>query len=184
MLGEEQERWLLDGLTRSPARWNVLAQQVIFSQLDFREGPAGNYNTDAWDGYVAARQRILDVLGSGRPTHPIVLTGDVHKNYVANVKQDFDDEDSPTVGAEFVGTSISSGGDGTDQLTDGQRNQLAENPHVLFIHDRRGYARCTLDPSEWRTDLREVPYVRTPDAPITTRASFVVENGVPGTQRA
>lgn len=184
MLGQEQERWLLDGLTRSPARWNVLAQQVIFSQLDFREGPEGNYNTEAWDGYVAARQRILDVLGSGRPANPIVLTGDVHKNYVANVKQDFDDEDSPTVGAEFVGTSISSGGDGTDQLTDGQRNQLAENPHVLFIHDRRGYVRCTLDRSEWRTDLREVPYVRTPDAPITTRASFVVENGVPGTQRA
>jgi len=184
MLGAEQERWLLDGLNRSTARWNVLAQQVIFSQIDFREGPEGNYNLDAWDGYPAARERILEVLASGRAANPIVLTGDVHKNYVSELKEDFDDESSKTVGAEFVGTSISSGGDGTDKLSEGQRNQLASNPHLKFVDDRRGYVRCTLDPAQWRTDLREVPYVRKPGAPISTRASFVVEAGRPGVERA
>ncbi|PAF11715.1 hypothetical protein CHH61_25810, partial [Shouchella clausii] len=63
MLGEKQERWLLDGLTTSQAKWNVLAQQVFFARRDGAFGPEGErYSMDAWDGYPGARQRILDFL--------------------------------------------------------------------------------------------------------------------------
>jgi phosphodiesterase/alkaline phosphatase D-like protein len=34
MTGVAQERWLMQGLERSHARWNVLAQQVLMAQLE------------------------------------------------------------------------------------------------------------------------------------------------------
>jgi alkaline phosphatase D len=34
MLGAAQEHWLAEGLTRSSARWQVLAQQVMMAQLE------------------------------------------------------------------------------------------------------------------------------------------------------
>ena len=58
------------------------------------------------------------------------------------------------------------------------------NPHIKFFDgDRRGYVRCTLDRRQWRTDLRMVPTVSRSDAPVSTFASFVVEDGRPGAQR-
>jgi alkaline phosphatase D len=81
MLGDEQERWLLDGLTRSQARWNVLAQQVKMGRLDQDPGPAEDLSMEAWDGYPASRQRILDVVAGDRVRNPVVLVGDVHRNY-------------------------------------------------------------------------------------------------------
>ena len=66
MLGREQEDWLLDGLARSRARWNVLAQQVMMAQLDHDRGDPRIYWHDAWDGYPVARQRIVDHLAAAR----------------------------------------------------------------------------------------------------------------------
>jgi alkaline phosphatase D len=181
--GPEQERFVLDGLGRSQARWNVLAQQVFFAQRDFAEGPAESYSVDAWDGYTAARDRILDFVEERQVANPVVLTGDVHKHYAANLKADFDDPDSATVGTEFVCTSISTGGDGED-MSAFDRVVEAENEHILFTNRQRGYVRCSLDRERWQADFRVLPFVTRPGAPVTTRASFVVENGRPGTKPA
>jgi len=182
MMGAEQERWLLNGLERSGARWNVLAQQVFFGERDFRAGPATDFSSDAWDGYVAERQRIIEFVAERDPRNPIVLTGDVHKNYVSNIERDFSRPESQVVGTEFVTTSISTGGDGIDQTPD-DRVVLAENPHIKFANRNRGYVRCTLDRGQWRSDFRIVPYVTRPGAPVSTRASFVVEEGRPGAEQ-
>jgi alkaline phosphatase D len=60
MLGEAQERWLGEGLN-NPARWNLLAQQVMVLRLDRRNtadaGAEPLFNTDSWAGYVAPQQR-------------------------------------------------------------------------------------------------------------------------------
>ena len=109
----------------------------------------------------------------------IVLTGDVHANWVADLKADFANPASATLGTEFVGTSITSGGDGMDQ----QANTpaiLAEDPHIKFYNGQRGYVRCEVDRDEWRTEYKVVPYVSRPGAPIGTRASFVVQADRPG----
>lgn len=103
----------------------------------------------------------------------------MHANYVCDVKADFDDPGSRTVATELVGTSISTGGDGVDQ-NPGDAVQLAENPHITFINRNRGYVRNTLTASEWTVDFRVVDSVTTPDAPVRTRATFVVENDRPG----
>jgi alkaline phosphatase D len=60
---------------------------------------------------------------------------------------------------------------------------LSENPHIKFVNTQRGYIVCDVTSRRWRTDYRTVPYVTTEGAPITTRASFVVEAGDEGIQQ-
>ena len=141
------------------------------------------FNMDKWDGYIVARKRILDVLANKRPSNPIVVTGDVHANWVGDLLADFDDPGSAIVGAEFVGTSISSGGDGKDSTNRG-REIVDANAHIKFYNKQRGYVRCTVTEDSCRADYRVVPYVTRPGAPISTRASFTVDNGVPGVKSA
>jgi len=56
---------------------------------------------------------------------------------------------------------------------------LAANPHLKFFNSQRGYSRVTVDQHQWRNDFRVVPYVDTPGAPISTRATYVVEDRHP-----
>ncbi|MGK5534307.1 alkaline phosphatase D family protein [Streptomyces sp. URMC 129] len=183
MLGERQERWLLDGLAASGARWNVLANNVMMARLD-HDGPAGDTLWhDAWDGFPAARTRVTDHLAAARVSNPVVITGDWHSTFVNDIRRDFDDPDSPVVATEFVGTSISSNGDG-EVYGPYYGPMIRHNPHIRFFDgDRRGYVRCAVDRREWRTDLRMVGTVGRPDVPAETFASFVVEEGAPGAHR-
>jgi alkaline phosphatase D len=87
------------------------------------------------------------------------------------------------VAGEFVGTSITSGGDGADVDALG-RTFLAANPHMKFFNAQRGYVRVNVNRERWRSDFRVLPYVTRPGAPISTRASFVVEDRHPGVQSA
>ena len=134
---------------------------------------------DNWSGFVQSRTRLMQFLAEARPANPIVLTGDIHSHWVADLKLDFDDPSSPTVGTELIGTAVSSGGDGDGSV---RADVLALNPHFKFYSNRRGYVRCTLTPAQLTSDFRTLPYVSRPDAPIETRATFVVETGRPGAQ--
>ncbi|GLW12059.1 alkaline phosphatase [Microtetraspora sp. NBRC 13810] len=180
MLGDEQERWLLDGLGRSRATWNVLAQQVAISQLDFDPAAPQRLSMDLWDGYKAARDRIFTGIVDRKVRNPVVLTGDIHYNLAGELKADFDDPDSATIGIELVGTSISSGGNGNPAtgLPPGGRD--AVNPHIRFSSYTRGYVSCEVTPQQWRTDFRVVPYVDRPGAPVETKATFTTLDGHPG----
>ena len=182
LTGDEQERWLLDGLAASGATWNVLAQQVFFAQRDFDTGDGQRFSMDAWDGYIGSRNRISSFIQERDVRNPVVLTGDVHNNWACDLKANYDDQSSETLGSEFVGTSITSGGDGAD-TSPGQEAVVAENPHIKFFNGQRGYVRCRLTPEEWRADYRVLPFVKQPGAPIYTRASFAIEAGNPGLQQ-
>lgn len=182
ILGEEQNRWLREGLAGATARWNVLAQQVFFSQRDFASGSATDFSHDAWDNYLVERNSLRDHMAAVGTPKPVVITGDVHANYVSDVKADFDDPSSATVATELVGTSISSGGDGADQLPR-DLVELEENPHIKFINRNRGYVRNIVTPQQWRTDFRVVDYVTRQGASIRNRASFVIESGRAGARQ-
>lgn len=175
IIGAEQEQWLLDGFDASTARWDVLGQQVFFAQLDLTNGEGKGYNMDAWDGYRANRDRIAAAIRS-KVRNGVVLTGDVHRHWAAEIKQDHDDPGSSGVGTEFVTTSISSGLDGTDDTGD---QYLAENPHVKYYKDRRGYVRMKFTETELRADYRVLSHVTTAGAAATTDASFVVTDADP-----
>lgn len=181
ILGDRQERWLFNGLARSRARWNVLAQQVPISRLDVGEadGPP-EFKLDKWDAYPAARDRLFNFLRQVRPSNPVVITGDLHDNWVAHLKRDFDDPASETLASELIGTSITSDGDGAECSAEGRRVlSNGRNPHVLFHNWRRGYVVCELTPRNWIAHFRILPFVDREGADILTRATFLLEDGNP-----
>jgi len=94
----------------------------------------------------------------------------------------FRDPKSPPVATEFVGTSITSGGDGVD-LPDGIKPILAANPFVKFYNEQRGYVSCQITPGHMRAEYRAVDYVSRQGAPRRTVGTFVVENGRCGAQK-
>jgi len=184
MLGEKQEAWLGEGLRASKARWNVLAQQVMLMRHDRDPDPEKTgYSMDKWDGAVAARKRLFDTLEGARIGNAVVLTGDIHQNWAGELKADFDDPKSKTLGVEFVSTSITSGGDGADMTKAGQAG-LKKNPHIGFFNNQRGYMRHTLSKDRWQADYRVLDKVTVAGAAVSTRASFVVETGQPGMKPA
>jgi alkaline phosphatase D len=179
ILGDKQEQWLMSRLLASEAAWNVLGQQVMMARVDVRPGEGEEFPMDQWSGYDAGRKRLLRFLAERQIPNPVVLTGDIHSNWVNDLKIDFDKPDDATVASEFVGTSISSGGNGMAK-TERTDKMLSENPFVRFQNSERGYVSCTITPKEWRSDYQVVEFIDKPGAPLVTRASFVVESGTPG----
>jgi alkaline phosphatase D len=177
MLGRTQERWLDRSFGDSRAAWNVLAQQTTMAQFDQKPGPGRRAWTDGWDGYPAARQRLLDSLVARKAKNPVVIGGDVHSFNVAQLKLDFDDPASPIVASEFVGTSITSQAWAQERLAP----LLADNPHMTFSDGRyRGYIRFDVSRERLNADLRAMESVQKREAGCNTLASFVVEDGKPG----
>ncbi|WP_219976137.1 alkaline phosphatase D family protein [Rubrobacter xylanophilus] len=176
MLGDEQRRWLFAGLQRSRTSWNLIAQQTMLARYDYDTGPGVNVNHDQWDGYAAARERLLGFLRESRPPGPVVLSGDWHAGFVNDLKADFRDPASGTVAPEIVTTSISSGCPWAERV----KRALGENPHVRYFGgDRRGYVRCSLGEKLLRADFRLLR-----GAGVETAASWVVESGSPEARRA
>jgi alkaline phosphatase D len=180
LTGPEQERWLLRGLDRSRTRWNIIAQQVLMAELD-HDGEAGDvFWNDSWDGYPAARARIIQHLHSRRISNPVVITGDWHSTFANDIKLDFADPRSPTVAAEFVTPSVSSNGD--DEVYGPYYGPMIPfNPHIRFFDgDRRGSMTARLRRDRLEVDWRIADRVGVPDAPVRTLKRFAVEAGRPG----
>jgi alkaline phosphatase D len=183
ILGDAQEKWLLDGIERCPCHWNVLAQQVMMGRLDRTIGSEITYPMDQWPGYEANRQRLLKFFEAHPKSNPVVLTGDIHQNFVNDLVVDDRAERQPVVATEFVGTSISSGGDGADRRK-GHDEILKENPYIRFMNGERGYVSCEVTPATWTAKYQVVPFVSRPESPLVTRKTFTVEHGRPGAHEA
>lgn len=178
-MGDAQERWLYQGLFRSPARWNVLAQQTIMAQVDYDTGRGLAVNHDQWDGYRVSRERLLGFIRLARPHNPVVLSGDWHSAWVNDLRLNFNRPESRTLATEFVATSISSGCGWADAVEQAQ----PANPHVRYLNARqRGYLRVQATPRLWQTDYRVVVSADDTSAPAVTDSSWVVESGRPGAQ--
>jgi alkaline phosphatase D len=180
LLGEAQERWLA-GNWSLDRPWNLLAQQTLMTRFAWQD-PArgGEYWTDGWDGYAPARQRLLGTVAERRVPGVVVLGGDVHANYVADLKADFDQPDAPVLATEFCGTSISSLGLAQSRL-DAAR---AFNPHVHHARsDQRGYVRFALQPGQLQARLQVVDDASDPASALGTQARFVVQADRAGAQR-
>jgi alkaline phosphatase D len=163
----------------------VLAQQVLFSPLDWRSFPsmpksdAPVRRMDVWDGASAGRTRIMQALRDAKIANAVVLTGDLHKALALELKEDWRNPKSACLGVEFLATSISSGGDGSRMLAN-EAQLRADNPHLKFIGNERGYTRHVVTQKRWQADYRVVERVSSPGARILTRKSFAVEDGRPG----
>jgi len=176
MLGSDQEKWLFDNLASAKSTWTVLGQQVPSFARDFgKTRPEQRFSMDKWDGYIAARERLYARLKETKAPNPVVLSGDVHLHYGADLKLDFADPKSETVGVEFTNSAITHG-DGAD--VDNAWDKIKpDNPHIKYHSARRGYIACTATPSTMRADFKILDRVLVPDQPIRTGGSVVVETG-------
>jgi alkaline phosphatase D len=154
----------------------------MMARADVKAGPEIEYSMDQWPGYEFERRRLLRHFHDKKIVNPVVISGDIHSNWANNLIADFDNLDSQSVATEFVGTSMTSGGDGSEKPP-WQAAVLAENPFVKFHNDERGYVCCELDKKTWKTEYKTVPYVSRRGAPLNTRATFVVESGRPELNR-
>ena len=105
-----------------------------------------------------------------------MITGDAHENSVRDVPPDFVNFDAPPVATEFVGTSISSGG----QRATPPFVAESWNPQILWEDLHHGYVRATVEPARWTTEFRTVSTVLAEQATASTEAVFAVEHGKPG----
>jgi alkaline phosphatase D len=184
ILGREQKYWLYQSLVQSPATWNVLAQQVMMGMVKFAKvGDPAVYSMDQWPGYAYERMEVVRFMQERRISNPVVLTGDIHSNWVNDLRVDDRQPETPVVATEFVGTSISSGGNGQAR-PEWHDALLANNPGLKFHNLERGYVRCTVTPSEWKADYMVVDDVTKPGGSVTCRNSFVVRAGQPGAEQA
>lgn len=184
LTGAEQERWLRRQLTSSPARWNVIAQQVMMNRTRFPDftfsGLPFLSNLDQWDGYAPQRTRLLRFLAARTVANPVVLAGDIHSSWFSDLRVDPDDLAAPVVASEFVATSISSSFPAAFDAPLKQANPLL-NPQVKFFDGSlHGYLRVSVDRRRWLTEQRSVASIATRTSPVSTTAAFVTEAGRPG----
>ena len=184
MLGDEQEAWLLDAVGGSSATWSVLAQQVFMFGATVVPGQNPPFVVvDTWDGYTAARRRLLEALsGDAAASNLVVLTGDFHSAAVGDLRVDPFDTSTPVVGTEFMASAISS------QFFDGAIDlasaALAANPQVKFFSGRNGYCLCDVTPDTWTTEYRAVVDITDPESAVESIATWQVTAGTPGAVQA
>jgi len=118
ILGKTQTAWLRDGIINSAARWKVMANQVVFSELDAHHlSKSTPINTDAWDGYPIERKELMDSFYKNNTKNIIVITGDIHLSWGFDLVQNPKDKTRynartgmGVIGAEFVTPSVTSVG--------------------------------------------------------------------------
>ena len=180
LLGLTQERWLAETWDTSRP-WNLLAQQTLMSSMNWQENPdkPGIFWTEGWDGYPLARQRLLRDMVARAPANTVVMGGDVHANFVSDLKLDFNDAKSPVLATEFCGTSITS--QGLDQAR--VDRALPHNPHLHYGRaDQHGYMAFDLQAGRLDVQLRSVRSIWDPASPVDVSARFSVEAGKAGAQ--
>lgn len=197
ILGAQGEQWITGQLRKSTARWKLLGQGVMFAQLKAVGAPNAQggglfLNPDQWDGYQPARNRLYDVVqgsdGRGPVRNVVVLTGDIHSSWAADLTRDPNNPDvrsggyDPVSGegalaVEFVATSVSSPGldDPGDTLATYLRSQ---NPHFKYIDlNRRGYLVIDATPERLVGEYWQLETVAAPDGRQTLAAAFAVHDG-------
>ncbi|MBX9654158.1 alkaline phosphatase D family protein [bacterium] len=116
MLGHQQRDWLIESARGSDATWKVWASALMVSPfiLDLRQQkhapPAFRnvfyFKTDQWDGFPSERNQILRELSE--VSNLVVLSGDLHGFYAAEIRSEWGDLNSSVIGAEFTVAGISS----------------------------------------------------------------------------
>ncbi len=144
LLGAAQEAWLAAQLERSQddgMPWRVLGQQVLMGQLIPRS--MGDWvNTDMWDGYAPARERLLEHVATRNIDNLVVLTGDIHSSWGMEIARA-----SNPLAVELVTPAVSSPPPvpAADAL-DRERHMMKTHPHLRWVEFRhRGYVLLDID---------------------------------------
>jgi len=113
--------------------------------------------------------------------NPVVLSGDVHTHWAADLHAVAEDPTSPFIGTELTTTSITSGGDGTDNLTIWPSIQ-SDNPHIHHHSNHRGYLVSEVTDKQWAATFKTVDRVTERARPIRQERTVIIDSGRPGIQ--
>ena len=186
ILGADQEAWLIDRLQNSTAQWKVLGQQVMFGHFE-NQSDDGTYrpiNLDQWDGYAAARMRLLDVFADVDDV--LVLTGDIHSSWVMDLTPvPHTDGYDPATGAgsvavEFVTSAVSSPGI-VGVLGDTLAGiAMEQNSHMHYVNlSQRGYVVLELSAERAQADYFLLDGVAVDEGAQEWTVGYEVPAGVP-----
>lgn len=178
MLGLEQEEWLDGAFAESDATWNVLGSSVMMTPLPFTQGEPRAFNFDQWDGFVAARRRLVDSVQANDVSNPVAICGDVHWSQVSGVPVDPGEPGSELLITELIGTSISSAP--SDVQAAAIQAILANVPGVQWANaEQRGYVRVTVTPEAMTADYRLLVTALEPDSEVEDK-TWRIEAGTAG----
>lgn len=175
IMGDMQERWLSDRLTRETRPWTLVAQQVFFAPL-WLDGAHRSTFSDQWDGYAANRNRVLHEMTRPAVRNPLVLSGDVHSFWV----NDLDDPDGAAIGSEIVTSALGAASPPAGRFGDVERN----NPHVRF-HDieQAGWVKLDIDHSALHADMRMIADRADAGSVVRSLGTFTTQSGSRRTER-
>ncbi len=176
MLGYPQERWLYERFRHGRGQWTIVAQDLLVARLfqTQRDGTPGQF-TDGWDGYGPNRSRMLTALAQSQAKNPVFLGGDIHSYWATDLKADYENPSSRTVGTEFVGAAIA------QRPSVNLAGLQAHNPHVIFSDcNTNGYATVKVTPQRLETQFRAISNRFDRETTVSTLKAFAVEDGRPG----
>jgi alkaline phosphatase D len=117
---------------------------------------------------------------SSGAANPLVLSGDVHTFYAAELRRDPTRPRSagnPVVATEFCGTSVTS----SSRPQERTAQYVAMNPHIRYGRsDRRGYMLMAITPERSSVLFQGLDDVRDKASGVQTLARFAVEDGKAG----
>ena len=199
MLGAAQRAWAIETVTASSATWKLLASPLVMAQMAidltayeqlpemFRQ--RFYFKTDQWDGFRSERRALLEACAG--VDNLVVLSGDLHGFYAAELHADFDAPAAEPLAVEYAVSAISAPTIEV-QLTDvvaqspildalglGElipeldTNLLATNPHIRHAESRRnGLAIIDIAATELRATFVEVSDVTARDGSVTREVAF------------
>lgn len=177
MLGSVQEDWLETRFASSQAQWNIIAQQQYINPMR-QKNAAGepNWWTDDWNGYPAARERLLNSIVTTGVNNPVFVAGDIHSFWANATPGDRSNFASAPIASEFVTGAITSDGPPYEYFM----SLMPDNPQVRYFESRaQGYIVCDINRDRWRTDYYAVDRSVRSNAERHVLASYVVKPGNP-----
>lgn len=134
LLGKEQKSWLFNNLKGSTAKWKILGNQVIFSDINIKWARAAAGSNadkvkqleytllDYWEGYPVEKDEVVKYLSTNNINNTVILSASMHCAYAFDValrSSPYSRKGQPatydpktgkgSVAVEFATPSISSG---------------------------------------------------------------------------
>jgi alkaline phosphatase D len=183
MLGQEQLEWFQKNLKASKAKWKIIGNQVIFSDLDYSTiSSTRPKNLDSWDGYPGEKKKIKTFIKDNSIRNVVFLAGDSHASWAFETKLDASRQSDNAVAIEFGTTSVSSGNwneitpDDTVMMRENQL--LKANPHLKFVNERdHGYLLLTLYHNQAKAEWYYVQTLKQIDPSERLAKTFTVSEG-------
>ncbi len=192
MLGPDQRKWFKDKLSNNTGTWQLIGNQVIFSDLDLGFAfPNSPRNLDSWDGYHAEKRMIADHIIDHDIKNVIFLTGDTHCSWAFEAaidpKNTYNRETGAGAFAIELGTASINAAN-YDEYTSVDTARMVEqayadprvNPHLKYVNLRdHGYLVLTLKPEEARADWYYIETVKRPSSKQALARTFKINAGTP-----